>query len=113
MHTIQLRLRIPDPRPHDQGSTVRVAVRDTTLADTLHPTVAEVTGLVADGDGVELSVDLASEPLHPRHRYSVWGHVDHAGDGELRPGDLITTQDVPVGLEDVDAGPVEVPLTRI
>lgn len=114
MGKVQLKVRIPDPIERDRGSTVRVAVRDTTQADALHPTVAEATGTVAaSGEVAELSIDLPDEPLDPRHRYSVWAHVDHAGQGELRPGDLITTQDVQIGPDDVDADPVEVPLTRI
>ena len=59
------------------------------------------------------AIELPPERLDPRHRYSLWAHVDQAGDGEIRPGDLITTQNVPVRPEDVDRGPIEVPLTRI
>jgi hypothetical protein len=104
---------MPDLSAPDAGSTVRVAIRDTTLADALHPTVAEVIGILEPESEAELSVELPPERLNPRHRYSLWAHVDQAGDGEIRPGDLITTQNVPVRPEDVDRGPIEVPLTRI
>lgn len=114
MRRLQVRLRIPDRRPQDAGSTVRIALRDTTLADTEHPTIAEASGTLAPGgDWVELSVDVPDEQLDPRHRYSVWAHVDRDGSGEIRGGDLITTQDVAVRPDDLDAAPVEVPLARI
>jgi hypothetical protein len=114
MNKIRLHLRIPDLLPDDQGSAVRIAVRDTTQADALHPTVAEASGTVpVDADDVKVDVNLPDQPLDPRRRYSVWAHVDHSGNGQLGAGDLITTQDVQVGPEDVGASPVEVPLTRI
>jgi Type III secretion system lipoprotein chaperone (YscW) len=104
---------MPDLSATDAGSTVRVAIRDTSLADALHPTIAEATGTLKPDSEAELSVELPRERLDPRHRYSLWAHVDHHGDGEIRPGDLITTQNVPVRREDVDRGRIEVPLTRI
>lgn len=108
-----MRLRIPDLRATDAGSTVRIAIRDTTLADALHPTIAEATGTLEPDHEAELNVELPRERLDPRHRYSLWAHVDQDGGGEIRPGDLITTQNVPVQREDVDRGPIEVQLTRI
>ena len=114
MSRLQIRLRMPDRRSEDAGSTVRIALRDTTLADAEHPTVAETTGTLApDGKEIELSVDVPKEQLDARHRYSVWAHVDRDGSGEIRSGDLITTQDVAVRPDDLDAGPVEVPVARI
>jgi uncharacterized lipoprotein YbaY len=115
MSRLRLRLRVGDPDPDDRGSTVRVEIRDTTLADALHPTIAEATGTMApDGERAELSVDLPDEPLDPRHRYSVWAHVDHTGNGQLQAGDLITAESIPIDPVDVDADdPVDVPMRRI
>jgi len=114
MSKIRFLLAIPDPGPRDSGSLVRLAIRDTTLADALHPTVAETTeGLDDAAEGIEVSLELPDQALDPRHRYSVWAHVDHEGQGEIQTGDLITTQEVSVRPEHLDADPVEVPLTRI
>jgi hypothetical protein len=107
-------MRIPDVRPEDRGSIVRVVLRDTTMADALHPTVAEATGVVDPvRDEVEVTLEVPREGLDRRHRYSVWAHVDHEGTGQPRAGDLITTQNVAVTPEDVDGRAVQVPLSRI
>lgn len=114
MSKIRFRLEIPDPGPDDSGSLLRLAIRDTTLADALHPTIAETTeGVENAAEGMEVTLDLPDQGLDPRHRYSVWAHLDHEGQGEIQSGDLITTQDVSVLPEHVDAEPVDVPLTRI
>jgi hypothetical protein len=84
------------------------------MEDTLHPTVAEATGGLKPGQSrIEIALELPDSGLDPRHRYSVWAHVDHGGTGEIKPGDLITTQNVPVSSADIDTEAIEVPLTRI
>jgi hypothetical protein len=84
------------------------------MADALHPTVAEATGVVEqDRDAIDLTLDIPEGTLEPRQRYSLWAHVDHGGTAQLKGGDLITTQNVPVTPEDVDGRTLEVPLTRI
>lgn len=113
MSAIHFRLDVPEPGPQDSGSLLRLAIRDTTLADALHPTVAETTASVEDAGGIEVTLELPDEALDPRRRYSVWAHLDHEGEGEIKTGDLITTQEVSVRPEHIDAEPVDVPLTRI
>jgi hypothetical protein len=63
---------------------------------------------------VEVTLDVREGQLDPRHRYSIWAHVDHSGTGKLQRGDLITTTDIPVPADDVASGRVlEIRLTRI
>ncbi|HEX5927888.1 MAG TPA: YbaY family lipoprotein [Solirubrobacterales bacterium] len=113
MGQVRFRLEVPASAPAGQESTVRVAVRDTSEADALHPAVAEaVSRMAVDTDGVELSLDLP-ETLDPRHRYSVWAHVDRDGSGEIAAGDLITTRDVALDPQRLGPGPIDVPLTQI
>lgn len=116
MPQIRVRLRIPDQRPEDHGSRVRVSLMDTSQADALHPTVTEATGVVsAGGDDVEVVLDVPEGALDARNRYSLFAHVDHRGDGKINPGDLIITQNVPVTIDQAgaEAGPLRARLTRI
>lgn len=112
---LRVRLTIPDPRPDDAGSRVRVSVVDTSRADTLHPTVAEATAVVEPpGSHVDVALDVPDGVLQPGHRYALQAHVDRGGTGDLAPGDLIITQHVPVAAAGGAApGPVEARLTRI
>lgn len=113
MGRIRVRLDLPELRPEDRDCVVRVVVRDTTQADALHPTVAELADRVElDPGGVELSLDLPQD-LDPRHRYSVWAHLDHDGSGEIASGDLITTENVAVDPQGGPDEPIDVPLTRV
>lgn len=114
MGQLRVRLRLPDPRPEDRGSTVRLVLRDTSMADALHPAVAEATAVLDPADDhADLVLDVPDGALDPRGRFSLWVHVDRAGGGELRAGDLITTQNVPVTVDDLDGAPLAIPLTRI
>ena len=63
---------------------------------------------------VELVLDVPDAALTAGHRYSLQAHVDHQGSGDIKPGDLIITQDVPVPVS-VGAGrhDVEATLTRV
>lgn len=84
------------------------------MADALHPTVAEATKVLEpDREEIEVTLDIPEGVLDPRQRYSLWAHIDHEGTGQLKGGDMITTQNVPVTPEDVDGRTLEVPLTRI
>ena len=112
---LRVRLAIPDPTPDEVGSRVRVAVVDTSLADALHPTVAEATTTLERATpDVELVLEIPGTALRQGHRYSLQAHLDHGGTGEIKPGDLIITEDVPIP---TGGGPgerqVEARLTRI
>jgi hypothetical protein len=114
MPRLRVRVRAEELRAEDRGSVVRAVLRDTSMADALHPTVAEATRLVPqDLDQLEMVLDVPEGVLDPRHRYSLWVHVDHKGGGQPQAGDLITTQNVPVAPEDLDDRIIDVPLTRI
>ncbi len=114
MPRLKMRLQVEELRPEDGGSVVHAVLRDTSMADALHPTVAEATAAVPEDPGqLEMVLDVPEGALDPHHRYSLWVHVDQEGGGQPRGGDLITTQDVPVVPEDLDDGIIDVPLTRI
>lgn len=114
MARLKVRLDSDDRDDSDLGQMVRVILRDTTLADALHPTVTESKGVIEEGE-TELMLDLPEGALSERHRYSIWAHVDHVGDGAIHPGDLITTENIPVVPDDITEGAeaVRVRLKRI
>lgn len=102
MALLRVRVHIDELRPEDVGSTVRVAVMDTSMADALHPTVAEATGVVEeDSHEIDLEIEIPEGTLDEKRYYSLWGHVDHEGEGNMRSGDLITTQNIPVTNSDL------------
>lgn len=115
MAELRVRVEIPDLRADDEQSTVRVLLRDTSMADGLDPTVAETTTSVPAGtDHVDVVLDVPGDSVHARHHYSLWAHVDHNGDGDLAPGDLVTTVNVPVTTDDIaENRSYDVPVDRI
>lgn len=108
---MKVRIISPNLSPDDAECAVTVQIRDTSLADTLHPVVAEAHARFPENPQVPFDVDLSvpTDRPHGRH-YSVWVHCDHSGDGSIGTGDLITTQSFPV---DLDSHAVEVTLTRV
>ncbi|MEN8238947.1 MAG: YbaY family lipoprotein [Actinomycetota bacterium] len=109
---MRIRIVSPDSRPEDAGCSVTVQVRDTSLADVVHPVVAEARALFPDDVGVpfDVMIELPTERTHGHH-YGVWAHLDHTGDGAIGAGDLITTQSFPVDLSRDDF--VEIRLSRV
>jgi hypothetical protein len=84
------------------GAPLRLEVRDTTMADTEAPLIAETRSSVAGEQSswlqnVELEVPDAS--VDPRGRLTAFAHVDVDGDGALSPGDFITTRSYAVPSE--------------
>lgn len=112
---LRVRIHVPERQPDDKDRSVRVELRDTSIADALHPTVAEAWAMMDDAsDQVEVALDVPEASLASSHRYSLWAHVGSSSGRELQRGDLITTIDIPVTASDVAAGTVfDVPLTRI
>jgi hypothetical protein len=110
---LNVRLRLPEGTARS-GAVARVALLDTSLADAEHPTLASANhALAASDDVVELRLEVP-QALDARHRYSLWAHVDRSGSGHIEPGDMITTENVPVDAGQVASGAsVDVPLKRI
>lgn len=115
MAELRVRVELSELGPDDETGTVRVVLRDTTLADGLDPTIVETASAVPVGGGaVDVVLDVPADAVDPRHRYSLWAHVDRAGDGALASGDLITTVNVPVTADDIAAGrSYDLPVARI
>ncbi len=109
---LTVRIILPDPEAEDVGCTVVVQIRDTSLADVVHPVVAQtITRFPEDPNGdFDVTLELPVEHDSANH-YSVWVHCDHSDDGTIDTGDLITTQSFPVDLDRDDS--VEVILTRV
>ena len=101
----------PDVRPDDPGCTVTVQIRDTSVADIVHPVVAEARSTFPAADAVPFDVTLVPEGLSAGRRYDLWVHCAHGEDGGIGPGDLITTQSFPV--DPTRGGVIEVRLTRV
>lgn len=112
---VHVRLTISDPRPEDAGSRVRAMIVDTARADALHPTVAETTvHLRGSTREVELVIDVPDEVLTRSPRLSLQAHIDRGDTGEIKAGDLIITQNVPVPSGGaLPRARIDAPLTRI
>lgn len=111
---LRVRLQFPDVRPEDVGAPVRVEVRDTSMADALHPAVANVVQDLADEGGeMEVEIEVPDGALQERHRYSLFAHVDHGGTGAMESGDMIITESVPVTADAEGEEPIVARLTRI
>lgn len=76
------------------AATVYVRLEDVSFADRPSAVIAEqVIPGVSRGP---VAIDLRSAPLDPRGSYSVRVHVDVDGDGQITPGDYVSTESYPV-----------------
>ena len=81
------------------GATVRVLLEDVSRAGGMSRTIAEqIIESVAHESGSErrLGFSLRGHRPDPRATISVRVHVDLNGQGEVEPGDCVTTQAYPV-----------------
>lgn len=113
----QLRVELEvlgDDLESDDGM-VHVTIRDTTMADTLHPLIAEASAPLAQMRTGVFDMEVPDGAMEPRHRYSLFAHVDHSGDGSITGGDLISTEDIEVRPDhlDEDSPPVRARVRRI
>lgn len=81
------------------SALARVQLLDTSLADAASVEVANqlVSGLaarLAKGETVEFS--LVATHTDAQASYSVCVHIDQDGDGQIKPGDFVSTQNYPV-----------------
>jgi putative lipoprotein len=84
--------------PQFTGATVRVKLRDVTMADAAARTIAEqvIDGVSHPATG-RIPFELRGPATLDRgHAYLVEAHVDMNGSGEIESGDLITTASHPV-----------------
>ncbi len=106
---LQIRLLVPDPAPADAGSSVRVSIVDTTMADALHESVAaKVIPLLRAAPEILLEMEVPEGMVRDGRHYSLQAHVDTGSSGEIKTGDLIITHNVPVLTE---RAPVQEPIT--
>lgn len=85
--------------PPFEGATVRVKLRDVTMADKPAQTVAEqvIDGVSHRATTGRIPFELhATTGLAPDRKYLVEAHVDLNGSGEIEPGDFITMTSHPV-----------------
>ncbi len=117
MGRLDVQLSIPDRRPEDTGALVRVELRDTSMADALHPTVVAAEAVVPPEGDFEVPLTVPETVIADDRRYELFVHVDHDGSGLFAAGDLIVTSSLPVTRADVadegEATPITAPLTRI
>lgn len=108
---IHLSVRLPPgtPPPPADGR-VRVSVEDVTRADAPARALArEAFAPRMLSDGVLGPFELAAE-LPPGPDYALRVHVDCSGDGQVVPGDLVSTVRHPVGAGEAR---LEVPVDRV
>lgn len=100
--------------PPPPGSTVRVEVRDTSLADAppeiLGTAIAEISGSIDLGGLAPRLAQVTLELDQVPAMAVIWAHVDVDGNGRVSVGDYITTQSFPVPASE---GPVTVSVRRI
>lgn len=88
----------PDARPFS-GATVRVQIEDVSLADAAAQILTEqvIHNISYTPDSaVEVPFALAAGRTDERRDYVVRVHVDLNGDGQIQPGDYISTESYPV-----------------
>jgi len=112
MKTVSGTLTLPADAPI--GAAVRTAlrVRDITLADLpvlVHETL--LLGLPVTPSGI-VPFSFQIDDVAPKRLLNLEVHVDMDGSDNLTPGDLITTERVPVLVDGAEQD-VSVPLTRI
>jgi len=90
--TVVLRVRVlaPDrPRRPPPGAQVRISVEDVSREDVSAPS-AGVASFPVGGDDPVLGPFEVEADLVPGRDYGVRVHLDLAGDGEVRIGDLVS-----------------------
>lgn len=81
------------------SAVARVQLLDTSLADAPSVTIASqvVSGLASKlAKGGALAFSLAAENPDAQASYGVSVHIDQSGDGQVKPGDFVSTQSYPV-----------------
>ena len=81
------------------SAVARVQLLDTSLADAPSVAIAsQVVGAVATklAKGGVLEFSLAAPNPDAQASYCVSVHIDQDGDGQIKPGDFVTTQSYPV-----------------
>jgi uncharacterized lipoprotein YbaY len=82
-----------------QAVPVVVQVEDISRADAPAPVVGEQRQSAASlrpGAVLPFAVEVPAERIDERNRYSVRVHVDVGGTGEVKKGDLVSTETYPV-----------------
>ena len=98
------------------GTPVHIQVRDTSLADVEAPLVVERTAEVTGESSSRLGcaeLNIPDAALDARRRLNVFAHVDLDANGELTPGDFITTRSYPVPHDSTGEVHLELIVVRI
>jgi uncharacterized lipoprotein YbaY len=85
--------------PPFTGATMYVRLENVTVADTASEVIAEYVERNVAFDPKTTNVLSFAIPVHApdaRTAYAVRVHIDIDGDGEVSPGDFISTQSYPV-----------------
>ncbi len=94
--TLELTVVCIGDAPLPPGSSVRVEVRDTSLADapaiTLHRAAVDVPKT-----GRTMTVKVPLELTKVPDATTVWAHVDANHDGRVSVGDYVSVESYPVG----------------
>lgn len=92
-------VRFDGGTPPFDGATLRVRLRDVTVADAPARTVAEqvISGVSVHQPGAAVPYELRSASrLEPGRAYTVEAHVDLNSTGQIKQGDFITMASHPV-----------------
>lgn len=97
-YVVRASVTVPEGAPQSPA-TVIVQVEDVSRADAPSTVVAEHrrNGLrLAPGEELSFEVDVPASRIDPRHHYALRVHIEASGTGEVKVGDMVTTQSYPV-----------------
>jgi putative lipoprotein len=98
VHRLHGRVLLPEEDLPVQAAAMTVRVEDVSRADAPSVVVAQstLTGVRLREGAVAFDVDVPSDRIDPRARYTLSVHVDVTGSGSVQQGDLLTTRIYPL-----------------
>ena len=111
---VEVDIILPQDYSQSGDASVRVVVEDVSELDASARIIAEkhLETNVAPGKHIVITVDVPLNELDPRRSYNVRAHVSRNRTDAIQPGDLITTQSIPLRLEKHESR-VTVPLREV
>jgi uncharacterized lipoprotein YbaY len=112
--SVEVDIILPQDYSQSGEASVRVVVEDVSELDAAARIIAEkhLETNVAPGKHIVTTVDVPLNEIDPRRSYNVRAHVSRNQTGAIEPGDLITTQSVPLRIDQQETR-LSVPLREV